>query len=85
MHTTMITKSDLVYESPDGGKTIYSRKPGETTRTLVHEDPEIVYKRRWMMWRDILNAGREYPPLEDAIQQAEMIYKLVKPECKDNF
>ena len=30
--------SGKVYESPDGGKTVYTRNPGETERTLVKED-----------------------------------------------
>ena len=78
----MITKSDIVYESPDGGHTVYSRKMGETERTLVQEDLHSAMNR-WKKWRDILNASTEHPSLEDAIQKAEMIYELVK-ECNDN-
>lgn len=74
----MITKSDVVYESPDGGKTIYSRKLGETERTLVCEDPEKKYRDRRIKWMDILKISSEHPALEDAIQKAEMIYELVK-------
>ena len=72
----MSLKSDLVYESPDGGRTVYSRKTGETERTLVQE--AIDANQRWKKWRDILNASPEHPSLEDAIQKAEMIYELVK-------
>jgi hypothetical protein len=75
----MITKSDLVYESPDGGRTVYSRKTGETERTLVQEATGVNQRwKKWMLWRDILNASPEHPSLEDAIQKAEMIYELVK-------
>ena len=28
-------KKDIIYESPDGGKTIYSRRAGDTERTVV--------------------------------------------------
>jgi hypothetical protein len=28
-------KRDIIYESPDGGKTIYSRRAGDTERTVV--------------------------------------------------
>jgi len=28
-------KRDIIYESPDGGKTIYSRRAGDTKRTIV--------------------------------------------------
>jgi hypothetical protein len=68
----MITKSDLIYESPDGGKTVYSRKIGETERTLVH------LVDRWIKWKDILKESSEHPALADAITKAEMIYALVK-------
>lgn len=38
-------KDGLIYESPDGGKTVYSRKPGETERTLVKEEK----KNKWIL------------------------------------
>lgn len=84
-HTLMITKSDLVYESPDGGRTMYSRKRGETERTLVRKEPDLSERRlrRWQKWWDILRASPEHPALADAIQKAEVIYELVK-ECNDN-
>ena len=31
-------KERLIYESPDGGKTVYYRKPSQTERTLVKEE-----------------------------------------------
>ena len=37
--------SGKVYESPDGGKTVYARNPGETERTLVKEDKVV----KWML------------------------------------
>ena len=36
--TRLEYKEGFVYESPDGGKTVYARKPGETERTLVKEE-----------------------------------------------
>lgn len=38
-------KDGLIYESPDNGKTVYARKPGETNRTLVKEDKP----KRWVL------------------------------------
>jgi hypothetical protein len=38
-------KDGLIYESPDNGKTVYTRKPGETNRTLVKEDKP----KRWVL------------------------------------
>lgn len=71
-----------IYESPDGGKTIYSRKSGSTDRTLVREDPEKRAHDRWFMWREILHASEDNQPLKDLIEKAEMIYALIKEENK---
>ena len=71
-----------IFESPDGGKTIYSRKSGDpvTQRTLVCEDPEKKDKERWLKWRDILLASKEHPGLADLIEKAEVFYNLIKKE-----
>lgn len=71
-----------IFESPDGGKTIYSRKSGETDRTLVYEDPEAkkekLFQQRWVEWRDILAASKDNPGLADLIEKAEVYYRLLK-------
>lgn len=71
-----------IFESPDGGKTIYSRKSGETDRTLVWEDPEAkkekLFQQRWVEWRDILSASKDNPGLADLIEKAEVYYRLLK-------
>lgn len=77
----------LIFESSEGGKRVYSRKPGETTRTLIHEDPALVVyleqeteNQHWLLWRDILHHAKDNPALSDVIHQAEMIYNLIKDE-----
>lgn len=71
-----------IFESPDGGKTIYSRKSGETDRTLVWEDPEAkkekLFQQRWVEWRDILTASKDNPGLADLVEKAEVYYRLLK-------
>lgn len=71
-----------IFESPDGGKTIYSRKSGETDRTLVWEDPEAkkekLFQQRWVEWRDILSASKDNQGLADLIEKAEVYYRLLK-------
>lgn len=69
-----------IYESPDGGKTIYSRKSGSTQRTLILEstDPDYLLKKRWVLWRDILQESTECPALDSLIRQAEMLYEIVQ-------
>jgi len=67
-----------IFESPDGGKTIYSRKSGESERTLVREDPGKKDRERWLEWRDILEASKDNTALADLIQKAETIWHLTK-------
>ena len=30
-----------IFESPDGGRTVYTRQPGSTTRELYSQDPAL--------------------------------------------
>jgi len=70
----------VVYESPDGGKTIYSRKSGSSDRTLIKEDPERKFTNQWFTWKEILKLAQTEPSLRDAIEQAEIVYALIKKE-----
>ena len=84
----MIKSSEeiIIYESPDGGKTVFSRKSGEpvTSRTLHSIDPE--YKReqelkaRWANLKDAVFLADSNPTLNDAISKVEMLYALLKKE-----
>jgi len=82
MTTIKSVEEVIIYESPDGGKTVYSRKSGSSDRTLVKEDPSKHFIAQWYEWRDILQAAETNPTLADAIHKAEMIYVLIK-ENKD--
>ena len=70
----------IVYESPDGGKTIYSRKSGSLDRTLIKEDPEKKFTQRWFTWKEMLRLAETETSLRDAIEQAEIVYALIKKE-----
>ena len=70
----------IIYESPDGGKTVYSRKSGSSTRTMVKEDNTKNHITKWYAWREILKLAETEPSLADAINKAEIVYALVKKE-----
>jgi len=72
------TEELVIYESPDGGKTIYSRKSGTSEREMIYQDPNKHYIARWYEWREILKAAEDNVPLNDLIKQAEAIYVLTK-------
>lgn len=76
----------VIYESPDGGKTVYSRKMGETVRTLHHIDPaykkEQELNRRWANLKEAVFMADDDPTINDALEKLEMVYALKKKEVK---
>lgn len=78
----MIKSSEeiIIYESPDGGKTIYSRKSGSSDRTLIKEDTSQNYITKWYEWKEILKLAETEPSLANAINKAEMLYVILKKE-----
>lgn len=71
-----------IYESPDGGKTVYARTPGSLDRILIYEDPTIIKARKRTdlleKWERILAAAEFNPTLKDLLDQAETVYELIK-------
>ena len=67
-----------IYESPDGGKTIYSRKMGQTNRTLHSID--ALYKKeqelaaRWVKLKEAVML--DDPAINDYIEKIEIIMEL---------
>jgi|TARA_R110000796_G_scaffold138923_2_gene255049 hypothetical protein len=41
MYYTQPIVGDIIYESPDGGRTIYSHRYGEVQRTLVTQNETV--------------------------------------------
>jgi hypothetical protein len=69
-----------IFESPDGGNTVYRREFGKTERELHSISEE---KRKWdqqleeeMLWVKIAQAGRTNLALQAALEQARVIYEL---------
>lgn len=77
-----MTDGKLIYESPDGGKTVYAREHGSSERHLHWIDP--VYKReqeiseRWMKLKGAVFMADNDSTLNDAISKVEMLYALKK-------
>lgn len=72
----------MIFESPDGGKTVYSREAGETERTLVHMDQEFVInlleELNDELWRDIRREAEKNESLKIALERVKMIYHMSK-------
>jgi len=73
-----------IFESPDGGRTVYARRPGATQRTLHSQDPalqlELVELEREKRWVDIFGARKTNPELDRLCEQVEILYELGKKD-----
>ena len=85
--TTIKSIEELViYESPDGGKTIYARKSGDNDRNMIYQDP--LHKRegelteRWAKLKEAVFMADSDPTINDALEKLEMVYALKKKELK---
>jgi len=75
-----------IFESPDGGNTVYSRDPGNTHRELIRTHDSRTHDGRPLhehmmeskLWGDIRRAAETNPALQDAIERVIMIYHLIK-------
>jgi hypothetical protein len=83
MQVSKITEL-TVFESPDGGRTVYARKPGDTHRELHRQDPQLQQELKELenqkRWVDIFQARRDNPELDRLCEQVEIIYELGRKE-----
>jgi len=77
-------ETKLIYESPDGGKTVYARESGSPDRWLHHMDGEtqrmLDLRDEERMWEKIRDAARTNVALADLLAQVKMTYQLIKNE-----
>jgi hypothetical protein len=79
MQVSKITEV-TIFESPDGGRTVYARDPGSPDKKLHWQDPnlqrelqELENQRRWV---DIFQARQNNPELDRLCEQVEILYEL---------
>ena len=81
MIASKITEA-VIYESPDGGETVYVREFGGTQRQLHVESPRAVSLREQIeedkLWGNIRRAAKTNPTLQRALEEAILIYTLSK-------
>lgn len=69
-----------VYESPDGGNTVYRREIGSTDRELhsisVEQHRCNQQTEKETLWQKIIQSGDTNPALQKALEQARLIYEL---------
>jgi len=71
-----------VYESPDGGDTVYRRLPGQTERKLYktsdRKKQQELAETKWAIWKNVVLAADHNPALQEALDRARVIYELTK-------
>ena len=67
---------EYVYESPDGGDTVYRRRAGTEERSLVQSGPLRKQLLRSQLWRGIFEAAESDPELHGMIDRIEIYYRL---------
>ena len=83
-HIMMVNKitEAVIYESPDGGETVYVREHGSTQRQLHSESARAIDIREQVredqLWGQIRLAAKTNPALQNAIEQVKLIYHLSK-------
>ena len=69
-----------IFESPDGGRTVYARQPGNTNRELYSQDPALQQELKDLenskRWVEILQARRNNSELDHLCEQVEILYEL---------
>jgi len=81
---TLASVGAIIYESPDGGKTIYARERGSSDRILIRSDDAVEETKRMVARRDrllkICELAETVPALKDQLERLEELYLLVKNE-----
>ena len=83
-HIMMVNKitEAVIYESPDGGETVYVRESGSLQRQLHSESPRAIDLGKQMrdaqLWNQIHQEAKTNLALHHAIEQVKLIYHLSK-------
>ena len=65
-----------IYESPDGGDTVYRRMVGSVDREMIREGPLRKKMLRNQLWLDIVAAAESDPVLQDMLDRVEIYHRL---------
>jgi hypothetical protein len=75
-----------VFESPDGGETVYARMPGSSERVKITESDRVRDLKQDMtdtqLWHDIRQTAKTNTALQEAIDRVILLYHLSKDNGK---
>jgi hypothetical protein len=76
-----------VFESPDKGETVYKRESGSLDRELVSisEKKKSIHEqlKEDQLWGEIRRKAKTNVALRDILNQAIMVYNLIKDEKRN--
>jgi hypothetical protein len=74
----------MIFESPDGGKTVTIRASHTLNKQTLDLDPlhkeQVELDEKWIMWKDILWASQTNPVLKESLDRVQIIYELSRRE-----
>lgn len=77
-----------VFESPDGGETVYARMPGSTERIKISESDKVKTLREELndnqLWCNIRNEAKTNTALREAMDRVILLYHLAKSQDNGN-
>lgn len=83
-----VSETRYIYESPDGGQTVYAREIGSDTRFIVKQNSAIIERQKIAVRANrlmtILKQSETDITLRDALEQLEALYILKYSDVKDN-
>jgi hypothetical protein len=75
----------MIFESPDGGKTVYKRKFGEVQR--YHSDSSVQTITEYtgimlddLLWKEIRQTAKTDDELQKVLERAKILYYLKKKD-----
>lgn len=71
---------DYIYESPDGGETVYARKIGTSEKILIFKSDKIKLHERWLNLKPIVEVAEYDISINDLLSKLEMLYVIKKKE-----
>lgn len=67
-----------IFESPDGGHTIYSRESGSDKKVLEYRDEWASKFAERFLWEQIYDNKDQNPALKKAVENIIILYKLIE-------
>ena len=67
-----------IYESPDGGKTVYRRRLGNHYKELVSEQDQTLFN--YAEFVRMIELSEKNPALKKALENLQLIYYTIRDE-----